>query len=364
MHGKTCWTTCAAQPGLLADVPMQSVAWLVPQLLPLGEVSLLGADGGTGKGIWQAQLIAYVTAGKTSGFFPLPPQQTGKVLLLAGEDDPGKVLKARLLAAGADMNRVLVLTADDYFGKTGQPLTLKDQALADFAAKAGPLLLIVDPLQSFLPADVEMASRNQMRSALLPLRAIAAKQGCAVLIVMHSNKKQGVSGRARLADSSDIWDMARSVLMMGRAKNDGKIYLSHEKNSYARPQQTVLLHIDDVEVEGVKTARAVFDGYTDKKDADFIEERRVRTAETRQDTRSAILNVLSESRLGSMANSQLKSTVLQEIKCSEATYKRSYAELVRDGDIAKYQLCQKDGARGWFTRLAYRGETHDTVRNI
>ena len=245
----------AAQPGLLADVPMQSVAWLVPQLLPLGEVSLLGADGGTGKGIWQAQLIAYVTAGKTSGFFPLPPQQTGTVLLLAGEDDPGKVLKARLLAAGADMNRVLVLTADDYFGKTGQPLTLKDQALADFAAKAGPLLLIVDPLQSFLPADVEMASRNQMRSALLPLRAIAAKQGCAVLIVMHSNKKQGVSGRARLADSSDIWDMARSVLMMGRAKNDGKIYLSHEKNSYARPQQTVLLHIDDVEVEEILTPR-------------------------------------------------------------------------------------------------------------
>ena len=351
-------------PGVLADVPLQNVDWLVPDLLPRGELSLLGADGGTGKGLWQAQLIACVTTGKTSGFFPVPPAQTGKVLILAGEDDPGKVLKARLLAAGADMNRVLVLTADDYFGKTGQPLTLKDQALADFAAKAGPLLLIVDPLQSFLPSDVEMASRNQMRSALLPLRAIAAKQGCAVLIVMHSNKKQGVSGRARLADSSDIWDMARSVLMMGRAKNDGKIYLSHEKNSYARPQQTVLLHIDDVEVEGVKTARAVFDGYTDKKDADFIEERRVRTAETRQDTRSAILNVLSESRLGSMANPQLKSAVLQEIKCSEATYKRSYAELVRDGDIAKYQLCQKDGARGWFTRLAYRGETHDTVRNI
>ena len=353
----------AAQPGLLADVPMQSVAWLVPQLLPLGEVSLLGADGGTGKGIWQAQLIAYVTAGKTSGFFPLPPQQTGKVLL-AGEDDPGKVLKARLLAAGADMNRVLVLTADDYFGKTGQPLTLKDQALADFAAKAGPLLLIVDPLQSFLPSDVEMASRNQMRSALLPLRAIAAKQGCAVLIVMHSNKKQGVSGRARLADSSDIWDMARSVLMMGRAKNDGKIYLSHEKNSYARPQQTVLLHIDDVEVEGVKTARAVFDGYTDKKDADFIEERRVRTAETRQDTRSAILNVLSESRLGSMPSNELRAAVLREIGCSDSTYNRVYSELVKSGEIAKHQINQGGNVRSWFTAMPYRGETSDKVAKL
>ena len=336
----------------------------MPQLLPLGEVSLLGADGGTGKGIWQAQLIAYVTAGKTSGFFPLPPQQTGKVLLLAGEDDPGKVLKARLLAAGADMNRVLVLTADDYFGKTGQPLTLKDQALADFAAKAGPLLLIVDPLQSFLPADVEMASRNQMRSALLPLRAIAAKQGCAVLIVMHSNKKQGVSGRARLADSSDIWDMARSVLMMGRAKNDGKIYLSHEKNSYARPQQTVLLHIDDVEVEGVKTARAVFDGYTDKKDADFIEERRVRTAETRQDTRSAILNVLSESRLGSMPSNELRAAVLREVGCSDSTYNRVYSELVKSGEIAKHQINQGGNVRSWFTAMPYRGETSDKVTKL
>ena len=351
----------AAQPGLLADVPMQSVAWLVPQLLPLGEVSLLGADGGTGKGIWQAQLIAYVTAGKTSGFFPLPPQQTGKVLLLAGEDDPGKVLKARLLAAGADMNRVLVLTADDYFGKTGQPLTLKDQALADFAAKAGPLLLIVDPLQSFLPAGVEMASRNQMRSILLPLKAIAAAQQCAVLLVMHSNKKQGVSDRKRLADSSDIWDMARSVLMMGRSNSDGKIYLSHEKSSYSRPQQTVLLHIEDVELDGVRTARAVFDGYTDKKDADFIKEPRVRQAQTKEDTRDAILNVLAESRLGSMASPQLKSEVMREIGCSEGTYNRAYGELVKSGKVTKHIIRQRDGRNKWYSSL-YCSETSDKVQ--
>ena len=353
----------AAQPGLLADVPMQSVAWLVPQLLPLGEVSLLGADGGTGKGIWQAQLIAYVTAGKTSGFFPLPPQQTGKVLLLAGEDDPGKVLKARLLAAGADMNRVLVLTADDYFGKTGQPLTLKDQALADFAAKAGPLLLIVDPLQSFLPAGVEMASRNQMRSILLPLKAIAAAQRCAVLLVMHSNKKMGVSGRARLADSSDIWDMARSVLMMGRSNSDGKIYLSHEKSSYSRPQQTVLLHIEDVELDGVRTAQAVFDGCTDKKDADFIKEPRVRQAQTKEDTRDAILNVLAESRLGSMASSELRAAVVKEIGCSDRTYNRAYSELVRSGEVTKCTIRQRDGRNKWYSSL-YCSETSGKVQKL
>ena len=339
----------APEPYCLSDVPCEETEWLVPDVLPRGEISLLGADGGTGKGIWQAQLIAYVTAGQTSGFFPEPPAQTGRVLILAGEDDPGKVLKARLLAAGADMNRVLCLTADDYFQRTGQPLTLKDEALAKFAAKAGPLLLIVDPLQSFLPAGVEMASRNQMRSILLPLKAIAAAQQCAVLLVMHSNKKQGVSDRKRLADSSDIWDMARSVLMMGRSNSDGKIYLSHEKSSYSRPQQTVLLHIEDVELDGVRTAQAVFDGYTDKKDADFIKEPRVRQAQTKEDTRDAILNVLAESRLGSMASSELRAAVVKEIGCSDRTYERAYADLVRSGDVKKHTIRQKDGKNRWYS---------------
>lgn len=354
----------AVQPGLLADVPMQSVAWLVPQLLPLGEVSLLGADGGTGKGIWQAQLIAYVTAGKTSGFFPLPPQQTGKVLLLAGEDDPGKVLKARLLAAGADMNRVLVLTADDYFGKTGQPLTLKDQALADFAAKAGPLLLIVDPLQSFLPADVEMASRNQMRGALLPLRAIAAKQGCAVLIVMHSNKK---AGRFRPRTSG------RQLGYLGHGPqraDDGPRQERRQNLSQPREKQLRPPPADGAAAHrrcgggGRKDRAAVFDGYTDKKDADFIEERRVRTAETRQDTRSAILNVLSESRLGSMPSNELRAAVLREIGCSDSTYNRVYSELVKSGEIAKHQINQGGNVRSWFTAMPYRGETSDKVAKL
>ena len=66
----------APEPYCLSDVPCEETEWLVPDVLPRGEISLLGADGGTGKGIWQAQLIAYVTAGQTSGFFPEPPAQT------------------------------------------------------------------------------------------------------------------------------------------------------------------------------------------------------------------------------------------------------------------------------------------------
>ena len=63
-------------PDCLENVPIQNVSWLVDGLLPMGEVSLLGADGGTGKGIWQAQLIAYVTAGRAApAFSPSRPRR-------------------------------------------------------------------------------------------------------------------------------------------------------------------------------------------------------------------------------------------------------------------------------------------------
>ena len=351
----------APEPYCLSDVPCEETEWLVPDVLPRGEISLLGADGGTGKGIWQAQLIAYVTAGRTSGFFPQPPEKTGSVLLFSGEDDPGKVLKARLTAAGADMSRVMVVTSDAYFARTGSPLCIPDTGFAKYVGKAAPALVIIDPLQSFLPAGVEMASRNQMRSALLPLKALCARHGCAALISMHTNKRANVSGRARLADSSDIWDIARSVLMMGRDKNSEKLYLSHEKSSYSAPARTALLHIEQAQVEGVKTAVAVFDSRTDKKDADFVEERRVRTAQTKEDTAQAILNVLAESKLGSMPSTQLRAEVMKEMGCSDRTYERAYADMIRKGELHKRQIMQKNGERGWFTFLAYGGKTNGEV---
>lgn len=354
----------APSPHCLKDTPGKQTEWLVPNLIPLGEISLLGADGGTGKGIWQAQLIAYVTTGKTSEFFPAEPAQTGRVLILAGEDDPSKVLKGRIMAAGADMSKVFVVTTDEYYIQTEKQLCIKDKALVDFVNTSNPILLILDPLQSFLPADVEMASRNQMRGSVLPLKGISSKHNLSTLIAMHTNKKQGVSGRARLADSSDIWDIARSVLMMGRSKNDGKIYISHEKSSYSKESQTILMHIEDVTVDGIKTARAVFDGYSDKKDVDFIEERKLKIAQTKEDTAAAILNVLAESKLGSMANPQLKAAVMKETGCGDRTYQRAYTDLVKSGEINKYMLNQKDGIRGWFTRLLYRGETSGEETNI
>ena len=82
----------------------------------------------------------------------------------------------------------------------------------------------------------------------------------------------------------------------------------------------------------------------------------MRQAQTKEDTRDAILNVLAESRLGSMASSELRAAVVKEIGCSERTYKSAYAELVKAGDIGKRPIRQRDGTNKWYSFL-YQGET-------
>lgn len=253
------------------------------------------------------------------------------------------------MAAGADMSRVMVQTSDAYFSRTGNPLCIPDKSFAKYIESAAPALVLIDPLQSFLPAGVEMVSRNQMRAALLPLKALCARLGCAALIAMHTNKRSNVSGRAR------------SVLMMGRDKNSGQLYLSHEKSSYAAPARTALLHIEQTQVEGVTTAVAVFDSRTDKKDADFVEERRVRVAQTKADAAQAILDVLAEAKLGSMPNTQLRAEVVRETGCSEKTYNRAYGELVKSGEVVKRVIRQKDGTNSWYSFSSYCSKLDDQV---
>ena len=83
----------------------------------------------------------------------------------------------------------------------------------------------------------------------------------------------------------------------------------------------------------------------------------------KEDTRDAILNVLAESRLGSMASPQLKSEVMREIGCSDRTYNRAYSELVRSGEVTKCTIRQRDGRNKWYSSL-YCSETSGKVQKL
>lgn len=333
----------------LDSVQSRNVEWLVPGLFPRGELSIVGADGGTGKGLYTAQLAAFVTTGIPSDFFQGGINECGNVLIFSGEDKPEYVLRPRYLAAGANLQRVKVVTSTRFWKDTGTQLSIKAPDMQRIIEAEQPELVVIDPLQSFLPDKVDMSSRNSMRDAMTPILATAEKIHCAVVFVLHTNKRDNASGRNRLADSSDLWDSARSVFMLGHSKSDGLVYVSHEKSNYAVKSDSILFRIESVIVEGVKTAKAVYAGRTDKADADFVGEKHLRQAQTKDDASSAILNILAESKLGSVESAHLKAEVLKETGCSERTYKTAYSDLVKSGEISKRQIRQQGGSNRWYT---------------
>lgn len=58
---------------------------------------------------------------------------------------------------------------------------------------------------------------------------------------------------------------------------------------------------------------------------------------------------------------ELRAAVTKEIGCSQRTYERAYHSLVESGEIEKFQLNQKGGLRGWFSRLTRQSEIDGEV---
>ena len=186
-----------------------------------------------------------------------------------------------------------------------------------------PALCIFDPIQAFVPPDIRMGDRNAMRQCLGRLLEYGEKYSVTFLIVAHANKQSGVWGRKRLADSADIWDLSRSVLMAGETNEKGVRYLSHEKSNYGMLGGSILYTIDDEIVH--------FRAYSDKRDKDFVTEvdYSTRLAPQRDEAKDFILDFLKDgekevSELDAMANAQ---------GITKRTLTRAKTELKKDGKV-------------------------------
>lgn len=307
----------------VAEIEEQEVRWLIPGYIPEGQITLLAGDGGEGKTAIWCNLVAGITTGCSTILDHDVPfnGKPGDVLFFSSEDSVPKVLKKRLRGAGADEKRIRFIDmADENFSL----IKFNAPELEQIIAETRPVLVVFDPLQSFIPPDVQMGSRNAMRQCIAPLVVMGEKYGTTFLIVMHTNKKQNAYGRTRCADSADVWDQARAVLIAGSTGDPGEHYLSLEKSNYSSEQQTVLYRITDGQV--------VFGGTTDKHDRDYMQDaaRFTRAAPARNDAKEIILSLLSDGAEHKVAEID---KALFDQGVTFATLKRSKADLKNEGRI-------------------------------
>lgn len=241
----------------------KKVDWLIDGYIPKNQITIIGGDGGSGKtSIW-CSLVAAFSTGRASifeeyiaGDVVKDPER--KVLFFSSEDTISEVLKPRISKYKANFKNISTIPLDD---KRFKEIKFDSDFLEALIRDNRPDVVLFDPLQSFLRDDVIMGSRNQMRNMLNPLIRICQEYETTAIVICHSNKGKNVYGRKRLADSGDIWDIARSVFICGNADNE-TFYLSHEKNNYGARQKTLLYTLDK--------GRVNVKGFSDKRDYDFV----------------------------------------------------------------------------------------------
>ncbi len=344
-------------------VPEEEAQWLVPGYIPQGQITLLAADGGVGKTSFWCQLLAALSTGRATLLEEVSPKWDSNSLsekadtpaetlsakqdtphkerwgaFFSTEDSVRKKLKKKLRLAGAKMMNLITLESSS---TALLELRLGSPELSDFIHSYRPALCVLDPIQGFLPHGVNMAARNEIRECLAPLMALGEQVGTAFLLVCHTNKRAGAWGRTRLADSADLWDAARSVLMMGDA-GDGRRYLSQEKNNYGPLQPTRLYTFSD-------SGLLVPAGLTQKRDKEFQLQAQPSAAPKREGCKEFLLQKLEENG-GSLPAKELEELAREE-GYTKTTVRHSKGELKDSGFLRFRQECVGREKRWWVESL-------------
>ena len=222
----------------LSEVTSEKTEWLWYPYIPSGKITLLTADPGTGKTFFSLYLAAQVSTGRA--FFGEQLYRTpGTVVYQTAEDGISDTIKPRLTPMQPDFDNIYV------FDESKESLTLSDEKIEKIMQDLHPKLMIFDPLQAYLGAEVDMHRANEVRPVLSRIAQLAEKHKCAVVFIMHNNKGMQNTALYRALGSIDIPAVARSMLMLGKDPDiENGIILCHEKSSLARNGRSIMFEID------------------------------------------------------------------------------------------------------------------------
>lgn len=232
----------------MEQVEVEKIDWLLYPFIPFGKVTIVQGDPGEGKTTMVLQIIAKLTKGEavlpSGSDEPALEEKTMdlepvNVIYQTAEDGLGDTIKPRLLSAGADCSRVMVIDDND------QALTMMDARLEEAIIKIKARLVVLDPIQGFLGAAVDMHRANEIRPLMKRVAVLAEKYHCAIILIGHMNKNSNGKSSYRGLGSIDFQAAARSVLIVGRIKDEPEIrVVCHVKSSLAPEGKSIAFRLD------------------------------------------------------------------------------------------------------------------------
>ena len=243
MAKQMCWRDAREKPVpvmKMSEVEETVVQWLWYPFIPFGKVTLIQGNPGKGK-TWLAMAIAaYCTNGKElPNALPIEPFN---VLYQTAEDGIADTIKPRLAKCGADMTRVRFINEDE------KQLSMTDDRIEKAIRQNNVRLMIMDPIQAYLGANVDMNRANEIRPLFRHLSTIAERTGCAIVLIGHLNKSSGSQSDYRSLGSIDIAAAVRSILFVEKVEKEKEqdirvVY--QQKDSLAKKENPVAFSLGE-----------------------------------------------------------------------------------------------------------------------
>lgn len=195
----------------MSDVESKEISWLWYPFIPYGKLTIIQGDPGEGKTTLVLNIAAVLSKGQGLDEH-MKPEQPLHIIYQTAKDGLADTVKPRLEKAQADCNNIFVIDETDV------SLSMLDERIEQAILKEKAKLMILDPIQAYLGAKMDMNRANEARDMTKHLGQVAERTGCAIVLIGHMNKNAGGKVAYRGMGSIDFFAVARSVLLVGRVK--------------------------------------------------------------------------------------------------------------------------------------------------
>ena len=258
-----------AMPALVsrcaAEIAPEKIEWLWLGRLARGKHTCIAGEPGTGKSQLSISIVAAVTTG---GKWPCGEGRAplANAIILSAEDGAADTIVPRLLAAGADLNRVHVVSAVRNADDSRRALNLQTD-LAPLEKKIAEVrnvaLVVVDPVSSYL-GKTDSHKNSEVRGVLEPLSEMAERTRVAILSVTHFSKA-GANNTTKALDrfigSIAFTGAPRAAFaVIEDAEHEERRLFLHAKNNLTRAPQGLAFRLEQCLIEGgIIASRVVWD---------------------------------------------------------------------------------------------------------
>jgi hypothetical protein len=224
--------------GWMSDVVESEPQFLLYPYIVKGALTILDGSMGRGKSTFTCNIAAAVTTGKPPPFADEIEQ--GTVLFMSAEDDASRVLKPRLIIAGADTSKVRYQE---------EPFSLDDRGLTllrlELAANT-PALVVIDPILAFMKDGADGNSAVETMHFMVHIDQLAKEFDTAILIVRHLRKSRADTPMHQGIGSISISARVRSGLILAVHPDDpNKRAVAHGKANYSELGPTIVFDLEN-----------------------------------------------------------------------------------------------------------------------